>query len=224
MKRFLFVGLVLAALSTLRAEPDAAEILAAARMNPLGDQIVLNARLRADATVVPFKIQVANGTVSYIFENPEQEIILGLGEKSATLTERRGGKTAPVSTARFDDSVRGGLLSYEDLALRFLYWPNAKLLGDETIRSFRAYKIEIAAPGDESDYGAVRLWVSKDSGALLRIEGYNKDGKLAKRFEVVSVQKLDGQGMLKQMRVERLDPETRKVTGRTYLEVTGKAD
>jgi hypothetical protein len=30
--------------------------------------------------------------------------------------------------------------------------------------------------------------------------------------------------MLKQMRVERLDPATKKVTGRTYLEVTGLAD
>ena len=224
MKYFLFVVLLCAALSSLQAEPDAGQILAAARMNPLGDQIVLNARLRADATVVPFKIQVRDGTVSYVFENPEQEIILGLGEKSATLTERRGGKTSPVSPARYDDSVRGGLLSYEDLALRFLYWPNAKLLGDETIRSRQAYKIEIAAPQTESEYGAVRLWVDKESGALLRIEGYNKDGKLAKRFEVVSAQKLDGQWMLKQMRVERLDPETRKVTGRTYLEVTGKAN
>ena len=49
MKYFLFVVLLCAALSTLQAEPDAGQILAAARMNPLGDQIVLNARLRADA-------------------------------------------------------------------------------------------------------------------------------------------------------------------------------
>ena len=34
--------------------------------------------------------------------------------------------------------------------------------------------------------------------------------KLAKRFEVVSAQKIDGQWMLKQMRVERIDPATRK--------------
>jgi hypothetical protein len=43
-----------------------------------------------------------------------------------------------------------------------------------------------------------------------------------KRFEVVSAQKIDGQWMLKQMRVERIDPETRKTTGITYLEVLGK--
>jgi hypothetical protein len=59
---------------------------------------------------------------------------------------------------------------------------------------------------------------------LLRIEGYNRDGKLFRRFEVISAQKIDGQWMLKQMRVETLDPETRKIRNRTYLEVLGKID
>ena len=53
--------------------------------------------------------------------------------------------------------------------------------------------------------------------------GYNKDGRLLRRFEVVSAQKIDGQWMLKQMRVETLDPESRKVLNRTYLEVLGKS-
>lgn len=208
----------------VHADSEASRILEAARMNPLGERIVLEARLRADSTVVPFRIVVRDGTVSYVFENPDQEIILGLGEKSATLEEKRGGRTAPVSPAKFDDPVRGGLLTYEDLALRFLYWPSPRLLGEESIRSRPSFKIEIPAPGSESDYGVVRIWIDKESGALLRVEGYNKEGKLAKRFEVVSAQKLGGQWMLKQMRVERLDPATKKVTGRTYLEVTGRAD
>jgi hypothetical protein len=33
--------------------------------------------------------------------------------------------------------------------------------------------------------------------------------------------KIDGQWMLKQMRVERIDPATRKINGITYLEVLG---
>lgn len=222
MKRFLTVllGVVFSA-SVVLADPDAEAILQAARVNPLGQAITLDAQLRAGSTTVPFQIRVRGGTVTYAFENPEQEIILGLGETAATLQERRGGKAAPVSPARYDESVRGGLLNYEDLALRFLYWPNPRLLGRETIRSRPAYKIEITAPGKESDYGAVRLWIDTESGAILRIEGYDKTGKLAKRFEVVSAQKIEGQWMLKQMRVERLDPETRKVTGRTYLEIKG---
>ncbi len=217
---------VLAGLLTpiAHADPDAEAILQAVRVNPLGKPITLNAQLRADNEKVPFQIAVKDGKISYIFSNPDQEILLGLGEKSSTLEERKGGKSGAVTPARYDDPVRGGLLTYEDLALRFLYWKNPRLLGEEKIESLPAYKIEIQAPPTTSQYGVVRVWIGRDSGALLRIEGFDRNGKLAKAFKVVSGQKLDDQWMLKQMRVERMDPQTRKVTGRTYLEVLGKAD
>ena len=218
----LIPGIFLTA-SSLQAEPDAAEILKAARTNPLGQPMVLDARLRAKSTKVPFQIVVRDGKISYVFENPSQEILLGLGDDASTLEERKGGRTEPVSPAKYDDSVRGGLLTYEDLAMRFLYWKNPKLLGEEKVGPSTAFKIEIPAPPTATEYGVVRVWVDKNSGALTRIEGYDRKGRLSKTFTVVEVQKIDGQWMLKQMRVERMDPETRTVTLRTYLEILGKA-
>ena len=218
----LIPGIFLTA-SSLQAEPDAAEILKAARTNPLGQPMVLDARLRANSTKVPFQIVVRDGKISYVFENPSQEILLGLGDDASTLEERKGGRTEPVSPAKYDDSVRGGLLTYEDLAMRFLYWKNPKLLGEEKVGPSTAFKIEIPAPPTATEYGVVRVWVDKNSGALTRIEGYDRKGRLSKTFTVVEVQKIDGQWMLKQMRVERMDPESRTVTLRTYLEILGKA-
>jgi Outer membrane lipoprotein-sorting protein len=206
-----------------RAEPDAEAILHAARVNPLGQSISLKARLRTDSATIPFQI-VVDDAVRYRFEDPEQELILELRDDSSTLSERVGGKTAQVRPARFDDPVRGAGITYEDLSLRFLYWKNPKLLGEETIRSRKAWKIELQAARASSQYGVARLWIDQESGALLRIEGYNRDGKLFRRFEVISAQKIDGQWMLKQMRVETLDPETRKIRNRTYLEVLGKIE
>ena len=206
-----------------RAEPDAEAILHAARVNPLGQSISLKAQLRTDSATTPFQI-VVDDAVRYRFENPAQELILELRDDSSSLSERVGGKTAPVRPARFDDPVRGAGITYEDLSLRFLYWRNPKLLGEETIRSRKAWKIELQAARASSQYGVARLWIDQESGALLRIEGYNKDGKLFRRFEVISAQKIDGQWMLKQMRVETLDPETRKIRNRTYFEVLGKSE
>ncbi len=208
---------------TVRADREAEEILKAARANPLGEPVVLDARLRAGGNKVPFQIAVRDGKIAYIFDNPAQEILLGLGDETATLEERKGGLTQPVSPARFDDSVRGGLLTYEDLAMRFLYWKNPKLLGEEKIDSRSAYKIEIPAPASGTEYGVVRVWVDKSQGALLKIEGYDRKGRLSKKFNVVSIQQIDNQYMLKEMRVERIDPETRKVALRTYLDILGKA-
>ena len=53
----------------------------------------------------------------------------------------------------------------------------------------------------------------------MRMEGYDWNGKLAKRFEVVSAQKIDNRWFLKQMRIEALEPGTKKVQSRTYLEI-----
>jgi hypothetical protein len=219
MKWNFFVAWLVFASAVVAAQPSAEEILAAARMNPLGQEVALAAQLRAGSVKVPFTIEVQGGAVRYRFENPSEEIRLRLSENASILEEVESGKAKPVS--RLDDSVRGGLITYEDLALGFLYWKNPKLLGSETVRTRDAWKIEVAAPLGSSQYGAVRVWIDKASAALLRIEGYDRDGKLAKRFEVVSAQKIDGQWMLKQMRVERIDPATRKTKGITYLEVLG---
>jgi hypothetical protein len=53
----------------------------------------------------------------------------------------------------------------------------------------------------------------------MRMEGYDAGGKLVKRFEVVSTQKIDDRWFLKQMRVEEIQPGTTKVQSRTYLEI-----
>jgi hypothetical protein len=218
--KFLAAWFALAAMA-FGSEPSAEEILAAARMNPVGQTVALRAQLRAGSVKVPFLLEVRDGAVRYLFENPSEEIRLRLEENGSVLEEVKTSGANPVAVARLDDSVRGGLITYEDLALKFLYWKNPKLLGSETVRSRDAWKIEVLAPADSSQYGAVRVWIDKASAALLRIEGYDREGKLAKRFEVVSAQKIDGQWMLKQMRVERIDPATRKTTGITYLEVLG---
>lgn len=217
--------LALAIFPTLAlAEPDAQTILEAARMNPVGQEVALNARLRTDSASTPFQLRVRDGAIHYLFDAPEQELILELGPETSSLTERLGGKSAPVRLARLDDAVRGSGVTYEDLALKFLYWRNPKLLDTESIRGRRAWKMELQAGRESSQYGVARLWIDQETGALLRIEGYNRDGRLMRRFEVVSAQKLEGQWMLKQMRVETLDPATQKVLKRTYLEVLSKAD
>jgi Outer membrane lipoprotein-sorting protein len=204
------------------AEPDAQAILEAVRVNPVGQNLALSAQLREGSRTTPFKI-VVDDAVRYQFSAPEQEFILKLGQDTSTLQERSGGKTAEVKAAKLDDRIRGSGITYEDLALKFLYWKTPKLLGEETVRSLRAWKMELQSGRDSSQYGVARVWIGKDSGAILRIEGYNREGKLIRKFEVISGQKIEGQWMLKQMRIETLDPETKKVINRTYLEVLGKA-
>ena len=61
--------------------------------------------------------------------------------------------------------------------------------------------------------------VSASGDCVTVAPGYDSAGKLIKRFEVVSAQKIEDRWYLKQMRVEQIDPKSNKVTARTYLEI-----
>jgi negative regulator of sigma E activity len=117
----------------------------------------------------------------------------------------------------------GAPVTVEDLSLGFLYWPDARLLGEENVRGRGSWKIGLRPGRRGSEFAVVRVWLDRASGALLRIEGFDWEGKLLRRFEVVSGQRIDGRWMLKQMRIEKFAPDnaTRPVD-RSYLEILGK--
>ena len=188
-------------------------------MRQAQQQIDLRGQLRENDIVVPFRLVQSGPAVRYIFSNPDETLQLQIGEKDSRLEEVSGEDTEKISAAQFDRKVRGTNLSYEDLALKFLYWPNASVVREETIRTRRCWKLELHPPSRDSQYGVVWLWIDKESGALMRMEGYDWNGKLAKRFEVISAQKIDNRWFLKQMRIEELQPGTNHVQSRTYLEI-----
>ena len=207
----------------MAAQPTAEEILARARLDPAREPIRLAARLRVGRKLTPFVINVAR-TVRYEFENPAQVIELEPRADGFVLTEKFTDRpSSAVRVAQFDQRLRDSDITYEDLSMAFLYWPRPRLLGVETVTSRQCWKIEIQAPRGRSQYGVVRVWIDQASGALLRLEGFDSGGRVVRRFSVISAQPIEGQWMLRQMRVESFDPDRRRIVSRTYIEVTGKA-
>jgi Outer membrane lipoprotein-sorting protein len=197
--------------------PSAKEIVESIRMRQTQQQIDLNGQLRQDEVVVPFHLIQSGPLVRYIFSNPDESLQLHLGENDSRLDELSSDGVQKV--AQFDRKIRGTDVTYEDLALKFIYWPDVDLQGAETVRTRKCWKLRLHAPTHDSQYSSVLLWIDKASGALMRMEGYDWNGELAKRFEVVSAQKIDNRWFLKQMRIEALEPGTKKVASRTYLEI-----
>jgi Outer membrane lipoprotein-sorting protein len=115
--------------------------------------------------------------------------------------------------------VRGTDITYEDLSLRFIYWKNASDEGEQRVRAITCSIVLVQPSTRNTEYGSVRLWIAKDRGALIKAEGYNWQGKPIKRFEVISGQQIEGRTIFKQIRIERLDPQSGKVVSRTYLEL-----
>jgi outer membrane lipoprotein-sorting protein len=199
--------------------PSAQEILASVRMIEAQQQIDLQGQLRENDIVVPFRLMQNGPLIRYSFINPDEVLQLRLGEKSSRLDLVTGEGTEKFTASKLNQKIRGTSLSYEDLAFKFLYWPTARVLGEENVRTRNCWKLQLRAPSRQSQYSNILLWVDKGSGALMRMEGYDWNLQLAKRFEVVSAQKIDNRWFLKQMRIEEFQPGTNKVQSRTYLEI-----
>ena len=217
------IGLILLAFCValpLRASPPSArEILASVRLDQAQRQLNLQGQLRENDKVIPFQLTQDGPIIRYVFTSPDQTLQLRLGEDDSKLEEITRAGVDRVTAAEFDQKVRGTGVTYEDLALKFLYWKNARVTGEQSIRTRNCWKLELKAPSRRSQYSNVFLWVDKEGGALMRMEGYDWTGHLSKRFEVVSAQKIDGAWFLKQMRIEEIQPQTGKVVARSYLEI-----
>ena len=201
------------------APPPAREILDQVRLQQSQQQLDLQGQLRSDATVIPFRITQTGPVIRYTFTNPAEVVQLRLGEDGTRLDLVLQNSTKKFSSSRLDERIGGTAVTYGDLALKFLYWPDAQLIGAETLRTRNCWKLRLTAPSKDAPYATVLLWVDKESGALMRMEGYDGKGQLKKRFEVVSAQKIEGRWFLKQMRIEEMEPATNKVRSRSYLEI-----
>jgi outer membrane lipoprotein-sorting protein len=199
--------------------PSAKDILDSVRMLESRQQIDLQGQLRQDDIVIPFRLMQNGPLIRYTFTNPDETLELRLGENSSRLELVSDAGTEKVGASKLQQKIRGTILMYGDLAFKFLYWSAARVLGEEKVRTRKCWKLQLRAPSRESPYSNVLLWVDKASGALMRMEGYDWDAKLIKRFEVVSAQKIEGRWFLKQMRVEQFQAGTNHVEGRAYLEI-----
>jgi hypothetical protein len=210
---------MLVRLSPAAAPQSAQEILESVRMLESRQQLDLDGQLRQDDTVIPFHLTQNGSLIRYSFSDPDEVVELRLSENGSRLDVVTDAGNENFPAEKLNEKIRGTGVTYEDLALKFLYWPGGRVLGDETVHARSCWKLQLAAPSRDSQYANVFLWVDKKSSALMRMEGYDSNGKLAKRFEVVSTQKIDNRWFLKQMRVDEMQPDTNKVQSRTYLEI-----
>src|SRR5437762_2332958 len=190
------------------AVPSANEILASVRMIEARQQIDLQGQLRENDIVIPFRLIQNGPLIRYSFTNPDEVLQLRLGQNSSRLDLVTDTGTEKFAAEKLSQKIRGTSLTYEDLAFKFLYWQSARILGEENVRTRNCWKLQLRAPSRESQYSNVLLWIDKASGALMRMEGYDWNAQLVKRFEAVSAQKIDNRWFLKQMRIEELQPGT----------------
>lgn len=220
MRNLFVICLALRSLSIFaEPTPSAKDILASVRMIEARQQIDLQGQLRENDTIIPFRLIQNGPLIRYSFSDPGEVLQLRLGKDSSRLDLITDTGSKKFTPSKLEQKIRGTGVTYEDLAFKFLYWQNGRVLSEENVRTRNCWKLQLRAPSPDSQYSNVLLWVDQVSGALMRMEGYDWNAQLVKRFEVVSAQKIDNRWFLKQMRIEELQPGTSHVVSRTYLEI-----
>ena len=199
----------------LGADPDPRDLVREVRRLQAGKSYKISGVLSKGRKKVSFSMSVLGDidTVRFRFRDPVQNISLVQKADRYRLTEQLA-REEPKDLAqdRYGEKIRGMDITYEDLSQRYLYWPGAHLLGDEKIRvvvRHDAWVVQLDNPRRGfGPYQSVKIWVDKESGALLRILAHDWDGRPVKRFVVTKVHRDKEWGvLLERMRIETIDPK-----------------
>ncbi|MBB5352052.1 hypothetical protein HNR46_002293 [Haloferula luteola] len=154
--------------------------------------------------------------IQFALENGAQRFHMRLGDEQYDLFEIVNGKTLRFADSKLQQPIASSDLTYEDLSFRFLYWPNPSLEGSERVSTRDCWKIRVNNPGNKGAYGLVYVWVDKEYGAFMKVEGFDRKGKRIKRFQVSDVMKIPGgKWTLKKMEVATMNGD--RATSRSNL-------
>ncbi|MGC3990422.1 MAG: outer membrane lipoprotein-sorting protein [Chthoniobacteraceae bacterium] len=212
----LFTGVIAKAQD---GQPDGAAILQRLRDNEMQQHRTLAGELRNGSKVSPFQLALNGGTILYQFTTPPPyTLVVHLGKNSSQLDEvTLDGKTH-VNGTDFGTLVRGSDISFEDVAMRFLYWPEAKVLGEETKTLRKCWKVQVTPPKDvKTVYASVLVWIDEESGAMMEAQAYDAGGKLATAFKLIEPQMIGGVWLPKKIRIQRMKDGEPMDGSPTYL-------
>jgi hypothetical protein len=222
MKLIRSLLLACALCSPLAAQaPDADAILSGARLSATLTQIEegLQGTLSHGRNKVPITLFLRGKNIQFQFtENGKLRIFhMRLADESYQLFEIINGNTIDFPKEKLIEPIAGTDLTYEDLALRFFYWPNPKLEGTEDIGGQKCYRLRLDKPKNAAGrYEGVYVWIHTKYGAFMRIRGHDKNGGLIKEFQVEDVMNIaDNIWVLEKMQVATHDPKTGRRTSIT---------
>lgn len=179
----------------------------------------LSGVLRKKSTRVPFRMSLRGDTIVFQYQQNGQwpRFDLKFRDKSLDILVEQGGKSVKLPAKDYAQPIGATDISYDDLSMRFLYWPNAQLLKEDAtsvVKGRNCWVVQVKNPSPGvGQYAWMRVWIGKDDGALWQMDGIDARGELSKRFILDSISKQpDGSWFFKQMKIEVRDPNNSKRT------------
>lgn len=187
----------------------------------------ITGQLRKRGAKVPFSIGLRGDVMCFQYQEGGKwnSFELRFKEKGQDIQVVKDGKSSRLPISGYNQPIAGTDVTYDDLSMRFLYWPNGLVLpqdGSSTVKGRDCWVVQVKNPSPGTgSYEWARVWIDKENGAMWQIDGIDSRGELSKRFMMDSVMKLnDGTWFFKKMKLEVRDPaNSRKTTSVSYIEV-----
>ena len=212
--------LITVALSSLAPAQSAKEIMESVRqVTVLQKEQTLTGVIRKASKKVPLNLFLRGKDIQFTLKDGAEGFHLRLKENDQEFWDINNGKATKFPASKIGEPVAKTDVTYEDLALKFLYWPNPRHAGSQKIGLEDCWRIHVVNPDKNGSYREVSVWVTKKHRALARVVGYGPrpDRRPLKQFEIIDVMKVNGVFTVETMKVSRFD-QKRKVQGITYLE------
>ncbi len=214
-KPLALAAVLAAAISSPARAQDAGRILEGARIAATLTELDqgLTGNLRSGRKNVPIVLFLKKENIQFQFKEGGADwkiFHMRIDDENFDLFQITNGKTTQFPREQIVQPIAGTDLTYEDLALRFFYWPNPKLEGEEDVGGQACYKIRVDKPKSSAGrYAVVYVWVHKKFGAFMQIRGYDNNGGLLKEFKVEDVMKVTEKvWTLRKMQVATCDPKS----------------
>lgn len=222
MKVRLFFSFLFFWLSSLFGVAQTAEeIMSSVRQVAVlqGEQ-TLNGRIRKGSSrEIPLSLFMRGKDIQFALNGGSERFHLRLNENDQQLFEITDGKTREFPSSKISRSIGGTDASYEDLALKFLYWKNPRIVAQQKLGGKDCWRLHVENPDESGRYREISVWVTKRERALMRVVGYGPrpEAMPVKQFEITDVMKVNDVFTVKKMKILRFNKE-RRVEGITFLE------
>jgi len=197
-----------------RAEDLLADVLTQLPADPTQIEGKLTVRRRRGVVVSEYgfemnmrlgsRIPEATYVILDAFGSPLESLSIQHGPNhSNTLNYTKGVDHSPAPLSDLSQGIQNSDISWMDLTLSFLWWPGGTVIGEDSIKGFDCYIVEVEAPESSAGpYSRVRLWIAKKMHMMLQAEGYAGD-RLVRRLWIRSCKKIDDRWLIKDMEIQQ---------------------
>lgn len=216
----LFSSLLVLVSSLPSVAQTAEEIMSSVRqVAALQGKQNLSGQIRKGARRIPLTLFLRENNIQFALDGGAERFHLRLNEDDQQLFAISDGEARPFPDEKIRQAIGQTDVSYEDLALKFLYWKDPQIVGRQKLNGQDCWRLHVVNPEKTGRYREVSVWVTMKQRALMRVVGYGPrpDRVPLKQFEITGVMKVGDLFTVKSMKVTSFN-DNRRVEGITYLE------